>query len=50
MTDEQVREEESYRLMELLTNLYHQTNDIKQKERYKKHLMDIEQDLGLLDK
>jgi hypothetical protein len=43
------RNEEAYRLMDDLTRWYHQTDDLEQKERFKEHLMDIEQDLGLLD-
>ena len=48
-TDEKAREEESYRLMDDLTRWYHQTDDTDEKELYKKHLIDMEQDLGLLD-
>lgn len=48
-TDEKARDEEAYRLMDLLMEWYHQTNDADEKERYKKHLRDIEEDLGLLD-
>ena len=49
MTDKEAREQNAYDLMELLTRWYHQTDDIEQKELYKKHLMDIESELGLIN-
>ena len=48
-TDKEAREEEAYELMELLTRWCHQTDDIDEKELYRKHLRNMEQDLGLLD-